>query len=259
MHRTLPILALVAFLQSCELQQSAVVTPQRPTVSFDTATTREGSFELETGIAIEPDTLFDSPNTLKYGASQDTELFVGWSPWQRVAQPGQDAEGSSDLVLGTRHRLFEAGEGTPSGAFVMSGKLPTASVGDGLGSGELDLRLGVILNQQIGSVNTNLFYQYGALGNPDGAGFASEQTATLTAGVPLSERFAAFAEVGGTFVPARDTRALFSIVGASLTASTQCVIDSAVFVGLSNDAPDVQLYFGCTYNLGSIKARPVRP
>ena len=247
-------LGLVAVAAACQLPHQETVTPQRPTVSFDTATTAPGTFELETGVAIDPGDSFDAPNTLKYGADSRTELLAGWSPWQQVVQPGPDAEGGGDLVIGVRHRLFDAGDGTPSAGLVFRGKLPTASAAAGLASGEVDLRFAGILNQQFGAVNANLFYEYGALGDPTGDGTTSEHTTTLTASTAVSDRVGAFAELAWVTAPAQDRRSVFAIVGTTFAAESWLVFDAGATIGLSDTAPDVQLFVGCTHNLGAPRA-----
>lgn len=239
-------------LVSCNLYQQAPSTPQRPTVSFNTATTAPGTVEVEAGVSADPGDFFDSPTTIKYGTSEDTELFVGWSPLQVLERPGSDGEGSGDLVLGTRHRLWHGTDSRPSGAVVLSGKLPAASSSEGLGSGETDLRIGAVLNQQFGDFNANLFYQYGALGVPGGRGTNSEHVATLTLSTPVAEQWSAFAEVGGVFVPARKVDAAFAILGGAYAASSSLVLDAGINVGLSSDAPDLQVFFGCTFNFGKL-------
>ncbi|MCK5945460.1 MAG: hypothetical protein KAI24_25945 [Planctomycetes bacterium] len=252
MNRRLRAFSLVAAacaVAGCQLPHQRPVTPQRPTVSFDTNTTAEQTFELETGVNVDPGDFFDTPNTLKYGTGERTELFVGWSPLQVLQQPGEDADGSSDVVLGARHRLIDGDDAVPAAAVVLSGKLPAASANNGLGSGEVDLRVAGVLNQTYGDVNANLFYQYGALGQPAG-GTTSEHTLTLTLGRPINDRLGAFLELGGIFVPASNTDALFAITGATWAASPSLVFDGGVNIGLSDDAADLQVFVGCTWNLG---------
>lgn len=241
--------ALVSLTQSCRYA-GRPVTPQRPTVSYDTSTTAERTFELEAGLAVDPGDSFDSPTTLKYGSAPGTELFVGWSPWQVADQPGPDLDGSSDVVLGARHRLWEEGDSSPSAAVVVSAKLPTASVAGGQSTGESDVRVGAILNQRFGPVTGNAFYQYGALGDPAGGGTISEHTATLTAGWAFDDRFGGFVELAGIFVPAQDLDSIFTIVGVTYAAMPSLVIDAGVTAGLSSDAPDLQLFVGLTHNFG---------
>jgi hypothetical protein len=246
------LLTALLTLASCQLQDQAASTPQRPTVSFNTSTTAPGTVELEAGTLTDPNDFFDSPITLKYGTSKDTDLFVAWSPFQVLAQPGPDGKGSSDVVLGTRHRLWEGTDSRPSAAVVLSGKLPAASSANGLGSGEVDLRIAGVLNQQFGAVTANLFYQYGALGNPGNSGTYSEHTTTLTLSTPLSDRWGGFAELANVAVPSQRLDSLFAIVGSTFSPSSSLVLDGGITIGLSADAPDLQFFFGCTYNLGKL-------
>jgi len=250
MRASLCVVSSLAVAAGCHFPRQQPVTPQRPTVSFDTSTTAPGTVEVEAGVNVDPNDAFDSPTTVKFGTGERSELFVGYSPFQYLRLPGPDADGGSDLVLGTRTRLFDAADGLPSGALVLSGKLPTASAAEGLGSGQVDLRVGGVLNQQFGSVGANLFYQYGALGNP-GGGTSSEHTVTLTGSVPIAERWGGFAELAGVFVPSANVDSVFTILGATFAPEPWLVLDGGVTVGLSDDAPDLQLFFGCTHNFGA--------
>lgn len=243
--------ATVAVLTGCTLARQQPVTPQRPTVSFDTSTTAPGTLELETGVAVDPDDAFDSPNTLKYGTSDRGELFLGLSPYRRFVQPGDDPDGPGDLVLGTRHRLWDAGEVVPAGAVVLSGKLPTASTADGRSTGATDLRIAGVLNRQFGPVNGNLYYQFAALGDPAGGRPIAEHTATFTAGWAFAYGIGGFAELAGVFVPSLDTRSVFTNVGATWAAEPWLVFDAGCTIGLSDDAPDVVVFFGLTHSFGA--------
>ena len=244
------LLCCLAMLAACHSPQQVAATPQRPTVSFDTNTTAIDTFEIETGLTVDPDDSLDTATTLKYGAGEQTELFIGWSPRQVIQLPGPDVRGPSDVVLGTRHQLWAGDADTPSAAVVVTGKLPTASRSNGLSSGEIDLRFGAILNHQFGSTNANAFYQYGALGNAAGAGTISEHTGTLTAGWSINDRIGSFVELAGVAIPSQNLESLFVILGATYAASTSTILDAGVTVGLSTDAPDLQLFVGLTHNFG---------
>ncbi|MBK8978866.1 MAG: hypothetical protein IPM29_23440 [Planctomycetes bacterium] len=245
-----PTVVLAVALAACSLQQAGRATPQRPSVSFDTATTAVGTFELETGVSFDPGDVVDTPSTLKYGTSERSELFVGWSPLQVLGRPGDDAIGTGDVVMGARHRLWDADGVLPSAAVVISGKIPAASASDGLGSGQVDLRVGGVLNRQLGPVSANLFYQYGELGVP-GGGTTSEHTATLTAGIGLGDNVGAFVEVGSVVVDRPNRNAVFVITGAAWACSPAVVLDAGINTGLSDDAADLQLLLGCTWNFGA--------
>lgn len=248
--RRIAILSPLFVVAACHWPRQQPVTPQRPTVSVDTSTTAVGTVEVEAGVNVDPGEAFDSPTTIKFGTGERTEWFVGYSPFVHLDQPGRDADGGGDLVVGTRTRIVDAADGRPSAALVLSGKLPTASASSGIGTGELDLRVGGVLNQQFGAVTANAFYQYGALGAPSG-GTSSEHTATLTGSWSLAERWGGFAELAGVFVPSTRTDSVFTILGVTYAPEPWVVFDGGVTVGLSDDAPDLQLFFGCTHNFGA--------
>lgn len=251
-------LGLVLTATACAWQGPAPVTPQRPTVSFDTSTTAEGTVELEAGVTLDPGDAVDTPSTVKVGTGPGTELFVGWSPWQQLSRAGDDAEGSGDVVLGARHRVWDGDDQTPSAALVLSGKLPTAGTAGGRGSGEVDLRIGAVLHQSFGPVSANAFYQYGALGSATGAGTVSEHTATLTAGLGLTDTVSTFVELAGIAVPSQGTESLFAISGVAWAASPACILDAGVVAGISDDAPDAQVFLGGTWNFGGPARRRSR-
>lgn len=245
------VLLLAVVGGGCCFTDRAPATPQRPTVSFDTSTTAAGTVELESGVLVDPSDLVDTPLTLKYGTGDDTELFVGWSPLLVLDRQGSDATGSGDVVLGARHRLWQADGGLPSAAALFSAKLPAASTADGLGSGQPDVRVGGVLNRSVGPVNANLFYQYGALGVP-GGGTTSEHTLTLTLGAGLADGVACFAELAGVFVPAASVDSVFLVTGVAFAPEPDLVLDAGITAGLSDDAPDLQLFVGCTVNFGRL-------
>ena len=104
------VLPVLLLLPACAttLAHGRPVTPQRPTYSSDTNTTAEGTVELESGLGASRDGDLSTPNTLKYGAGERTELFVGVSPFNVVERPGGDGVGFGDLLVGVRHRFLES-------------------------------------------------------------------------------------------------------------------------------------------------------
>jgi Putative MetA-pathway of phenol degradation len=225
-------------------------TPQRPTVSSDTSTTAPGTFELEAGGLIDPHDGWDSPLTLKWGMSGDAELFAGWSPYQEEQLPGPDASGVGDTLVGLRYRFLEEAGSRPAAALQLATKLPTGDEHDGLSTGEVDFLAAGILSKQVGQVGTTLFYQLGVLGEPDGTGTDIEHSIALAGSFPLAEGWALLGELAAVEVPEQDLNAVFTTAGFAYTVSKDLVLDVAVVVGLNDDAPDFQVVFGFTKNLG---------
>ena len=131
--------------------QDVPATPQRPTFSKNTATTAQGTVEVEAGLLRDPGDLFDTPTTIKYGLSAQDELFIGLSPFKMVELPGDDGEGFGDVTLGWRQRFWEQQDNGTSAAWMAYVKLPTADEDEGLGSGEVDGFLAGSLTMATGS------------------------------------------------------------------------------------------------------------
>ncbi len=227
-----------------------MVHPQRPTFAPDTETTAPGTFELEAGLSVDPGDGLDSPLLLKWGLSEDAEVTAGFSPLRIEARPGRDAEGVGDLRLGVRHRFVEALEDRPSAAFLVEAKLPTAPSGGGLGSGETDLRAGLVLHARRRGFAWKLFGSLGALGDPDGPGLDVEWALAFGLERPFGGGWKGFGELSLVAVPERDFEPFTLLVGAARRVSADLVLDFSLGLGLSDDAPDLRLLLGLTTNLG---------
>ena len=239
------------FLVGCEVTPSAA-TAQRPTFSSDTATTAVNTFELEAGVAIDPRDQFDSPTTLKYGLSEESELSLSWSPHQWVEAPGSDGRGGGDAVIATRHRFFEEVASGYSAALQLATKLPTGSERDGLSSGELDFFAAGIATAGLDQATVTAFYQLGFLGETAGSDFDIEHGIALGAATPAFDNVSIFGELATVLAHEQDREEVFTTLGLSYALDDSFVLDAAVVVGLSRDAPDFQLVFGITKNFGQV-------
>ena len=260
--RTLALwLALVGGALSCRTVPSSefAATPQRPTVSADTSTTAWQTFELEAGALWDPSDEIDTPMTLKYGFDPRTEVFAGWSPVGYVSRPGEDGFGVGDLVLGTRHRVLDETDGTPSAAFQGAVKLPVADEDEGLGSGETDFALAGILTRGFGDFVGIGYWQLDLLGSPSG-GFDVGHSLAIATATPVVGQIAWFGELAAVIVPEHDDEALFTTIGATYNPRPSLLFDVGAVVGLNDDAPDFQLVAGFTQNLGrvAVQRRTIR-
>jgi hypothetical protein len=247
---------LVVFAAACKGPRIAPrpATPQRPTISSNTNTTAEHTFELETGAAIDPGNSFTMPNTLKWGQGERTEFFVGWSPVAIADLPGGETGASTgDVVLGTRHRLLDERDGFPSLAYQLDVKLPSADPGEGTGSGEVDGFAALIATKTVGRVSGTAFYQFGVVGDPSTNGDTDIlQTLSLVVDAAIYDRSTVFAELTGQYLPAQDLASAFLISGGTFEVREDFVLDAAILLGLSDDAPNFQILFGATKNFGAL-------
>lgn len=225
-------------------------TPQRPTLSADTSTTRHGTAELEAGIGVDPHDATTLPTSLKFGIAPETELFWSWTPFQWVRQPGPDARGQGDTAVGFRHRFQEEVDLLPSAALQLTTKLPTASAHRGLGSGELDWSAAGILTRSVGAGSATAYYELGALGEAGDQGVDFLHSVALAGGYPLVERLSGFLEIAAQVSREQNHESVFSTLGVAYPVMDSLVLDAAVITGFTDDAPDFQLVAGFTMNLG---------
>ncbi len=235
-------------------QDPAPVTPQRPTVSSDTSTTKVGTLELEAGATVDPGDSLSVPTTLKWGAGEHTELFVGWPAFVHIERPGDDADGPGSVSLGVRHRFLEELVDRPSVATQLTTKLPTASQREGLDSGEIDFHAALIASQSFSGVALTGFYRLGVLGNPGPDGTILEHDIALAAGTSLDDRWGIFGEAAALLTPETDTEDVRLTLGATYAFAPSLVLDVGIAVGLTREAPDFQAMVGFTHNFGDIFA-----
>ncbi len=225
-------------------------TPQRPTFSSDTNTAADGTLELEAGGAIDREDTVSAPATLKYGAGERTEIYVGVPVYQRLEVAGARVDGTGDLFVGARHRFLETDGGT-SGAFQLATKLPTAN--STFSSGELDFSLAAIVSQTLeGGAGLTGYFQTDFIGDPGGAGTQSQSLAAIAASRPITDQLSGFVEFAQLAID-EDVSPAVATVGVAHAVAPSLILDASVAVGLNDDAPPDALQIGLTMNFGRIR------
>lgn len=240
----------VALSSGCASNPPQPVTPQRPSFSSDTSTTSPGTVEVELGVSVDDQESVDSPVNLKWGATESTELFVGWSPYVRAAA-GETEQGVGDVVIGTRVRVNEASGAKPSGAFQMAAKLPVADEDKQWGTGVVDFFGAAIATSVFGGSTVTGFYQLGVLSDP-GATVDLSHGLSVAWAHPVATHLGGFVEITGVFTPSVDDETVFAIVGLGYSVRSNVALDAAGLVGLSPDAPDYLFTIGATVNVGKL-------
>jgi len=243
---------LLALLPSCisSMPGGEPVTPQRPTLSNNTKTTAESSFELQAGGIWDPGNTLVTPTELKYGAGPKTELYLGWYPI--VYDDPTTTVGP--MLFGARHRYYEGSGTAPSAAVQVSVTVPTGN--NRLDSGEEITAFASIVSGNVDLWDYTGYASFDLVGDPVDKGVDPGATLALAGGRPIQGKWAGYGEVAGVFVPDQNFDPIFSFIGATYQFAQWLVFDVGVLVGYNSDAPDFSLTFGLTRNFGRMSVIP---
>lgn len=244
--------ACVAPQRSWEEGAQIPVTPQRPKISRNTATTAAGTIEVEGGIERAPSDSFFMPALVKYGVMDRNEAFVGFSPYNTIELAGDDGEGFGDVTLGWRQRFAEQSGNRPSLAWQAALKLPTADEDDALGTGELDGYGALSASYGVDQFAFTGYGQLGLLGDPNSSGADVQYVLAGAADYAYGPTVVFFGEVGGAVTPEFDDERIFLTLGGGWSPSLGLRLDTGFRIGLTDDAPDFSYLVGFTRNIGRI-------
>jgi len=233
-------------------EAQGMATRQRPVFSSNTNTTASGTTEIETGFLYDVDDAIRLPSTLKVGVTDRTELFLDFIPYQDVDVGFTDSQGFGDLRIGTRQRIWDETEEDPGLAYQLEAKIPTADASDGLGTGETDFFVAAIADTSFNDIAFTSYYQLGFLDDIGDDGVDLEHGLAVAARQAIDYQFTSFGEIALVTAPEQDRDELFTTLGVAYNVDPSFVVDAAIVVGLTSDAPDLQLLFGLTRNFGRI-------
>lgn len=243
------VLLLASSCAAIERGRDLPVHPQRPTFSNDAFTSASGTLEVEAGVAWDPRDRLGTPVLARLGLDPRSELLIGIEPVVLVG--GGAGKGIGDLVVGYKRRVREAEGSEPALAWQALLKAPTADENDGLGSGETDVLGSLAATWPDAEYSVNAFLQFGLIGDP-GGGSAWQTAGSFTVGAPVEDEVSGFGEVAVSLIPEFDDEQVFGIVGIQWERAPGQVFDLGFEIGLSQDAPDFQVFFGTTTNLGKL-------
>lgn len=249
-------LVLASSCVSLDSPGLAAAHPQRPTFSNDTYTTPNGMMEIEAGGSVQFRKEVNVPVTFKYGMGERTEFFFGGDVVRSVEQAdGHMTTGFGDTVLGFRHRLRDKDEFEPGFAVQFATKLPTASVNNNLGSGEMDFHIAVIGEQDYKGNTFVGFYDLGLLTEQVDQEIDVQNLFAVAGTTPIRKDLDGYGEAAFDWIPEQSKEALTLAGGFYYAVHPSFVLDLGLRVGLTDDAPDYQILFGLTRALGKLGLR----
>ncbi len=221
-------------------------TPYRPTVSNPAALPAPGYLEFEFGALNarggEARRRNSLPVLAKYAFTENFGLLLGGEP--RVALAGHDGEklrgaGDTTLQLKFRHELDK------DSALGLEAGIKADTAKTGIGSGKTDYLLNGIYSREIGDYALDANLGYTRLGVADTGESRNGYSWAASLGRPINDTWGAALELSGV---ARSGTRPSSQVLAALTynVSRQVVLDGGMAFGLSDNAPNLALFFGMT-------------
>jgi hypothetical protein len=216
---------------------------------------------LDEGTArVEGDVQYDRFSSTNEIYTIETSLFFGVVnnldfevsvPYRFLSESARDESGVGDVTLRARLRFVKAREANPlslSGQLVI--KLPSASEGKGLGTGESDVGFVALASKRFDPLAVHLNLGYLIVGDPPGVNFKNEviyalgfEFYTAIQGLGL------YAELGGH--TNRDSNApsdpLAVSFGLTQTIGRRTILDGGLAVGLTSDSPSYAAKIGASY------------
>ena len=236
------------------------VNPNRPTFATPASTTQIGGVELEFGLEQVllrgGSGLFFSPFLLKLGVLKRLELRLGGNGLLHLTPPRvSSATGFGDITLGAQWFYLRGGPLGVDQAVQIDWKLPTASVRHGLGSGEADRALILILSRDVGAFHVDANLQETWLGRPTaaGPGTARQTAGTISVSRTLDEEWSLTAEIYSIGATPDNARIVSNLWAVGYKMSPSLILDAGVDVGLSHGAQKVSFFAGVTTGLGRFR------
>ena len=232
------------------------IEPDRPDVTNGAHLVGAGQFQIEVGGAYTRAsrelTGFGSPVLARVGVSDWLEARVGADGWVARTERNDRQSGFGNVQTGAKLHLLSDSHGAPLVSVLPALNLPTASTSKGLGSGDVDYTLTLLMGTDVGArghIDAN--YGIGQIGSGGGQGHFTQHLLSVSASVSAGERWDPYAEVfwfsaqdpGGGAVAAVD-------FGAICHLRDHLALDGGVQLGVSRAAPDLSVFAGFSVGLG---------
>lgn len=217
--------------------------PQGLLPSQDTATTPKNHLELE-ALGLWADSERSATVALRYGLADRTEAYILQDLHRTISDPaGPDPSGIGDAWIGIRHRLIDADAAGTAHAFAAEVRLPLADPDDGLGTGELALRLSHIRDGAWRGLdwtsNSDLRLLGDSNGRPDPAlGGSLTLTSPLLRFARRTLPVALLVEAGGLWHPEEDNTPGYLALGLRFPLHPSLELQVAWLEGIGGDGPD---------------------
>jgi len=241
---------------------SMAANPNRPTVANPADITQYGVLEIEYGW----DHVWPQPGTdqtalgglLKFAVLCDVELRWTTASFLAQTDPTGTNRGFGDNWLGPQVRIYKQTKRVPTLAFGYAAKIPSASAGKGLGTGQVDHAFAFLASKDMVGIHFDFNVTHFLIGrqtrpgfSPEfGQGFDQNDQINLAFSRAIHGKFQFTGEFYGDTSLNQATPGFASSLWAlTYTVTPRLVIDSGVEVGLTSGGPHRHAFVGLTYSI----------
>jgi hypothetical protein len=238
--------------------------PSRPVESSSPDPIQVGVTETEMGFTRSWVTSNSSQNALgnliKLGAWCNVEIRWGVNSLVSNTVASSTNTGFGDNVLAGQYRFHRETAKLPSMAVGYMVKFPSANPVMGLGSGQTDHMVMFLLGKTVKKYSIVMNVNYFAIGQPGGY-YNNKSEWTLEVSRPLKGHWGVLGEVYyDSHLNAMNAAYGNSTWGVTYAVNPRLIFDAGAYVGFSNGpgVPGNSAFFGVSYAIGSLYARPKR-
>ena len=222
----------------------------RPLSTDDAGTVEKGDLEAELGFEYADDTddEYNFSATVKYGLGERWDIGVEITYLYIDKESEDDDNGMGDYVFCSKYRFVDESEDFPALALGFSLKTNTGDEDEGLGSGELDYALNIILTKALDKIigHVNLGYTY--VGAPEEENHDDVFSYAIALEYPVNDSLNFVGELTGetNFEGDFDNHPFAGLIGFNYTFLENITFDLGVGWGISEASPDYLITTGLT-------------
>jgi len=235
---------------------SIVANPNRPTVSNPAHVTQFGVLELEYGLdrtwPTEGISQTSANGLLKFGLLCDVELRWGTTSFLSETDTTGTHVTFGDNWLGTEIRFHRQATWLPTMAFNYSFKIPSASTGNGLGSGHVDQSFIFGASETIAHFSFDFNFTQFLIGEKTAGVDQNQQIALACSHVIYNKLQFAGEFYGQTRLNNATPGFASSLWALSYAVSPRFVIDGGFEAGLTSGGPHRHAFAGITYSIANL-------
>jgi hypothetical protein len=231
--------------------------PSRPTVSNGTDTTLCGVMEAEyglerqwPGVGAHRD---DLAGGLRLGLMNNLDFHWASAAFLHIMDANGDRTGFGDTWLGLKYRFLSQTKKRPSLGVFYQVKTSSASEIKGLGTGQIDHSISVLVSKDIPRVHFdfNVIPQF--VGRETVSGFDKNTGFALSGSTNLTRRLGVVSEgYGYTTLNTANPAFAAAMIGFTYKVRPRFILDTGIDVGVTHNSPQKRVFVGFTYAIANM-------